>query len=127
MYFTRANTLNESGYDWSILLCILVNDRFEKFFIVQLREMQEKDWEDRPRIFDIKTWHQRPQIIKTVIIPSLFNKSEKEFEEVNPTEMIVKTYDGKTISILHLIEEFKKELLSHPVNKNIEKKITAPM
>ncbi len=95
--------------------------------LVELREMEEKDWEGRPRISDIKSWRRRPEIIKTVIIPSLFNRSAKDSEEVNPTEMILKKHDGTTVGVIDLMTEFKKELHSHPVNKKIEKRITAPM
>jgi len=101
--------------------------KYKSIGLVELREIEEKDWEGRPRILNIKTWRRRPEVTKVIIIPSLFNRSEQDHERVQPEIMTVKKYDGKEISMSDYVNEFIREIHSHPVNKVIEKKIFIPM
>lgn len=101
--------------------------QYVKVGLVELREMEEKDWEGRQRVFDIKSWRRRPEILKVQIIPCLFNRLEVTSEEAKITEMLIKKYNGSTIPVADLRDQFIKELQVSPVNKKIQKKITMPL
>lgn len=101
--------------------------KYKNIGLVELREMQEEDWEGRLRIFDMKSTVRRPEIIEVTILPSLFNKSDIEQEQIqiDTLKLIINT--GETVSIEKYLTEFKKELHNYPLEKVIDKRVLFPM
>lgn len=97
--------------------------KYKNIGLVELREMQEDDWEGRPRILDFKSTVHRPEIIKVTILPSLFNKSDIEQEQIQTDTLQLTLNTGETVSIEKYLTEFKKELHSQPIEKIIDKKV----
>lgn len=76
--------------------------------LVELREIEEKDWEGRGRIFDIKTWINRPEILGTVIDAA--DKTELDREVIEIDKVKIELLDGNKIPFKDYITTFKKEL-----------------
>lgn len=95
--------------------------------LVELREIEETDLENKPFVRIISSKLLRPEITNVIIRPSLFNRSEIEFEEVKTDSSFIEKSNGELIPFLQFYKEFKMELKSHPVNKKIEKKIFIPL
>lgn len=76
--------------------------------LVELREIEEKDWEGRGRIFDIKTWINRPEILGTVI--DAVDKTELDREVIEIDKVKIELLDGNKIPFSDYMTTFKKEL-----------------
>jgi len=101
--------------------------KYKNIGLIELREMREEDWEGRPRIQHIKSSIHRPEITKVTIIPSLFNKSEVEQEEIQTDSLKLTLHSGEIVSIEKYLNEFQKELHNHPIGKVVQKRILLPM
>ncbi len=95
--------------------------------LVELREIQDDDLIGEPSIEVISSTVRRPEINNIIIIPSLFNRSDVNEENVEYNCMILKKLNGDEVAVIDYIKEFQKELHTHPVNKMVEKKIFIPM
>jgi hypothetical protein len=82
--------------------------KYKNIGLVELREIEEKDWEGRGRIFDIKTWINRPEILGTVI--DAIDKTELDREVIELDRVKVELLDGNKIPFINYITTFKKEL-----------------
>lgn len=76
--------------------------------LVELREIEEKDWKGRGRIFDIKTWIHRPEILETVV--DAVDKKELEREIIEVDKVKIELLDGNKIPFIDYMTTFKKEL-----------------
>lgn len=76
--------------------------------LVELREIEEKDWEGRGRIFDIKTWIHRPEILGTVI--DAVDKTELDREVIEIDKVKIELLDGNKVPFIDYMTTFKKEL-----------------
>jgi len=76
--------------------------------LVELREMEEKDWEGRGRILDIKTWIERTEILRTAI--DAVDKIETDSEIVEIDKINIKLVDGNEVPFNNYVAIFKKEL-----------------
>jgi hypothetical protein len=76
--------------------------------LVELREIEEKDWEGRGRIFDIKTWINRPEILGTVI--DAIDKTELDREVIEIDKVKIELLDGNKVPFIDYMTTFKKEL-----------------
>lgn len=101
--------------------------KYRNIGLVELREMQEEDWEGRPRIYDVKSTVRRPEIIKVTILPSLFNKSNIEQEQIQTDTLQLILNTGETVSIEKYLTEFKKELHKQPIGKVVDKRVLLPL
>ncbi len=101
--------------------------KYKNIGLVELREMQEQDWEGRPSITMLKSTVRRPEIIKIKILPSLFNRASVDQENIQTDKLTLILYSGETVSIEKYLDEFKKELHHHPIGKIIDKRISLPL
>lgn len=76
--------------------------------LVELREIEEKDWEGRAKIFDIKSWVLRPEILSIAIDADEKTKLDKEVIEVDKVK--IELLDGNKIPFRDYVTTFKKEL-----------------
>jgi len=87
--------------------------KFRNIGLIELREMEEKDWEGRPRIKDIKTWVERPEILNIVIDND--DQEKRANEHVQIDKMIVQDGQGIKRPFSHYIELFQNELKKQKV------------
>lgn len=95
--------------------------------LVELRELNEDELRQKPRIKMLSSKILRSEITNIVIVPSLFNRSQVDREEVPTYGMLVKKRDGEIIQFIDLLKEFEKELQSQPIGKMTQKRIMMPM
>ncbi|MBK3520018.1 restriction endonuclease [Carboxylicivirga marina] len=76
--------------------------------LVELREIEENDFQGRKRIFDIKTWINRPEILRTVI--DAVDKTELAGEVIEIDKVKIELLDGKKTPFIDYMTTFKKEL-----------------
>ena len=96
--------------------------KYKNIGLVELREMSEEDWRGRPRVYDIKSTIQRPEITRIKFLPSLFNKPTVESELAQTDSIVVHLYSGERRTLDSYLQSFREELHSYPINKKIEKK-----
>jgi hypothetical protein len=92
--------------------------KYKNIGLVELREIEEKDWKGRGRIFDIKTFIRRAEILSITIGnvgPNL------KPERIEPKQLKVKLASGDEISFDNYLTSFKKELQKEEPNKVIQK------
>lgn len=82
--------------------------KYKNIGLVELREMEEKDWEGRPRIFDFKSWILRPEILE-IVIDSIDKKDENK-ETIEISKVKIKLSTGQEKPFSDYIKSFKEEL-----------------
>lgn len=82
--------------------------KYRNIGLVELREMEEKDWEGRGRIFGIRTWIHRPEILETVI--DTVDKTTLESEATETDKVKIKLADGDEVPFVDYMTIFKNEL-----------------
>jgi len=82
--------------------------KYRNIGLVELREIEGKEWNGRKRIFDIKTWIHRPEILRTAI--DIVDKNKKEGEDVKIDKVKIKLSDGNEVPFSNYMTTFKKEL-----------------
>ena len=82
--------------------------KYKNIGLVELREVEEKDFDGKPRVFDIKSWLVRPEILNIVI--DAIDKKENETETIVIDQVTIEQNNGEKIPFVDYIETFKKEL-----------------
>ena len=92
--------------------------KYKNIGLVELREIDKKEREERKGIFDIKSWVLRPEILQIIIDTD--DDTEKE-EETNLDKMSVKLFNGNEVPFSDFLTAFKKELQKNKVFQIIKK------
>jgi hypothetical protein len=92
--------------------------KYKNIGLVELREMEEHDWKGRGRIFDIKTFVRRPEILSIVVDNFGSNLAA---EEIQPDQIKILLTNGKTTTFAAVVNEFKQQVrqteIGTPVGK----------
>lgn len=76
--------------------------------LVELREMEEKDWDGRGRVSGFKSWILRPEILGITIDNEI--KTEKNRETIEIDKMKIRLNNGLDIAFSEYLLKFKKDL-----------------
>lgn len=82
--------------------------KYKNIGIVELREIDDEDLKSHPKVFDIKSWLIRAEILDVIIDAK--DKTELEKEVIEIDKMRIELADGKQIPFIEYIEAFKKGL-----------------
>ncbi len=82
--------------------------RYKNIGLVELREIEERDWEGRPRVFGIKSWVMRPEILGVIVEPVDSREIDKETIDID--KIFIKQIDGGESPFIDLMTSFKKDL-----------------
>jgi len=86
--------------------------------LVELREIEEKDWKGRKRIFDIKTFVSRAEIL-SITVDNVGPTLKPERIETN--QLKVRLVNGEEIPFDNYLTTFKKELQKEEPDKVVQK------
>lgn len=92
--------------------------KYKNVGLVELREMEEHDWKGRGRIFDIKTFVRRAEILSIVVDNVGPNISA---EEIQPVQLKIIHTNGRTTNFATLLNEFKELVRQTEIGTNVEK------
>ncbi|GGK27672.1 hypothetical protein GCM10007962_22410 [Yeosuana aromativorans] len=93
--------------------------KYKNIGLVELREMEEKDWDGRPPIFEIKSELRRPEILGIMVHNTFRTNLEREKIEVD--FVYIQTADRQKIPYSDFLKNFKKDLHKEQPNLKIEK------
>ena len=82
--------------------------KYRNIGLVELREIEEKDLENRGRVFGFKSWINRPEILETVI--DAVDKTELDREIIELDKVKIELMNGDKIPFINYMTTFKKEL-----------------
>jgi len=85
--------------------------RIRNIGLIELREMQEKDWEGRPRIIAYKSEVHRPEVLHLFIEPAEPMDEQKPIP-ASPLDVQIILRSGEPMKLTDLLTEFHKELRS---------------
>ena len=87
--------------------------QYRNIGLIELREMQAKDWENRPHIIMINSQRLHPEITKLVLTPT--DESE-EFDpvEASPREIEITLQNGEKYPMTYFLDLFVVELKKLP-------------
>jgi len=93
--------------------------KYKNIGLVELKEMEKKDWVGRGRILSIKSWVRRPKILNVIID----NVGEKKMETENVVIDTVKVElnNGKKLPLINYLKTFKMDLHKEKENRIIRK------
>ena len=82
--------------------------KYKNIGLVELREVEEKDWEGRGRILDIKTQIRRPEILNIIIDNKGNAKKQNELIEISAMKIQLK--NGDIVPFKDFLTKFKMDL-----------------
>jgi hypothetical protein len=92
--------------------------QYKNIGLVELREIEEKDWKGRKRIFDIKTFVRRGEIT-SITIDNVGPNLKPERIETNLLK--VRLVNGEEVPFDNYLTSFKKELQKEEPDKVVHK------
>lgn len=92
--------------------------KYKNIGLVELREMEEHDWKGRRRIFDIKTFLRRPEILSIVVDNVGPNLAA---EEIQTDQIKIHLANGKTTTFASVVDEFKQKVRETAIGTPVEK------
>jgi hypothetical protein len=120
-----AEVIEDSGINKGVIVskCGFTQDavnfaKYKNIGLVELREMEEHDWRGRGRVFDIKTFVRRPEILNIVVDNVGPNLAA---EEIKPDQIKIHFANGKTTTFANVVNEFKHEVRKTPIGTPVEK------
>jgi hypothetical protein len=87
--------------------------RYRNIGLIELREMQTKDWENRPHIVLLKSERLHPEITRLVLTPT--NETQVlDAMEAQPKEIEITLHNGEKHRMTYFLDLFVMELKKQP-------------